>query len=385
MSSIVKLNKGQLSAYASDFKANSDKVSTEVSDLSSDLSSVKAHDKFSALKTKCSLIADSLGNIDLDFKHLSGNITKYIETLSKIDAEGFDVNASTEGSKSSTTSSSSSTLPSYSTSSTDSDGNTVIHNYYNTSSRNSGSRPSSGNYSYSYSTSPSGTIVHTSTSATTSNSSVSLFPSSGLTSKDFDVPSGGKYNYEGIEKYLEKEKGITVEVPEGLGNVHTYMGWQMITAKSSTQYKLREAAGMNFDEEGFGKIGDRYVIACTTTFGNVGDFIDVYMEDGTVLKCVIGDIKSQGDPGCTKWGHNNGDCIIEFVVDKDTWYNNGRGAHTNPGNAACHPEWNQEIDKIVNKGNFFDLIKTDAAQFTEEDLKVAKDAGLLKDEEVVEV
>ena len=50
MSSIVKLNKGQLSAYASDLKSNGDKVSTEVSDLSSDLSSVKAHDKFSALK-----------------------------------------------------------------------------------------------------------------------------------------------------------------------------------------------------------------------------------------------------------------------------------------------------------------------------------------------
>lgn len=368
MSSIVKLNKGQLSAFASDFKTNSDNVSTEVSDLSSDLSSVQAHDKFAALKTKCSLIADSLGNIDLDFKHLSGNITKYIETLSKIDAEGFDVNASTESTKS-----------------TNNNGNVAINNYYNTTSRSSGSRTSSGNYSYSYSTSPSGTIVHTSTSATTSNSSVSLFPSSGLTNRDFDVPAGGKYNYEGIEKYLEKEKGVTVEVPEGLGNVHTYMGWQMITAKSSTQYKLREAAGMNFDEEGFGKIGDRYVIACTTTFGNVGDFIDVYMEDSTVLKCVIGDIKNQGDPGCTKWGHNNGDCIIEFVVDKDTWYDNGRGAHTNPGNAGCHPEWNQEIDKIVNKGNFFDLIKTDAAQFTDEDLKVAKDVGLLSDEEVVEV
>ena len=56
MSSIVKLNKGQLSAFASDFKTNSDSVSTEVSDLSSDLSSVPAHDKFAALKTKCSLV-----------------------------------------------------------------------------------------------------------------------------------------------------------------------------------------------------------------------------------------------------------------------------------------------------------------------------------------
>ena len=53
--------------------------------------------------------------------------------------------------------------------------------------------------------------------------------------------------------------GNVIEVPNGLGSSHTYMGWQMITSTSSTQYKLKESAGMNFDEEGFGKIGDRYV------------------------------------------------------------------------------------------------------------------------------
>jgi hypothetical protein len=93
----------------------------------------------------------------------------------------------------------------------------------------------------------------------------------------------------------------------------------------------------------------------------VGDFIDVYQEDGTVIKCVIGDIKSQGDAGCTKWGHNNGRCVVEFVVDKSKWY--GSSMHANPGTSSCHPEWNQNIDKIVNKGNFFELITTDAAKF----------------------
>ena len=360
MSSIVKLNKGQLSAFSSDFKANSDKVSTETGDLSSHLSSVPAHDKFGNLKSKCSLISESVSNIDIDFKHLSGNITKYIETLSKIDGEGFDLHAYSESVNNGTSNNTSSNSSSHS---------------YSTSTNSSGSK-SSGNYSYSYSSSPAGTVVHTGASS----AALSIFPSSRLSSKDFNVPAGGNYNYEGIEKYLEDEKGITIEVPAGLGNVHTYMGWQMITAKSSKQYKLREAAGMKFDEEGFGKIGDRYVIACTTTYGNVGDFIDVYMEDGTVLKCVIGDIKNQNDPGCTKWGHNNGDCIIEFVVDKDMWYKNGRGSHPNPGTANCHPEWNQEIEKVVNKGSFFDLIKKDAAQFTEEDLEVAKSAGLLKED-----
>lgn len=368
MSSIVKLNKGQLSAFASDFKDSSDKISTETSDLSSHLSSVSAHDKFSNLKSKCSLISESVSNIDIDFKHLSGNITKYIETLSKIDGEGFDLHSYSESVNNNSSSNTSSNSSSNSSNNSNS-------NSSSNSSSNSGSK-SSGNYSYSYSSSPAGTVVHTGASS----AALSMFPSSNLTSKDYNVPAGGNYNYEGIEKYLEDEKGITIEVPEGLGNVHTYMGWQMITAKSSKQYKLREAAGMNFDDEGFAKIGDRYVIACTTTYGNVGDFIDVHMEDGSVLKCVIGDIKNQNDAGCTKWGHNNGDCIIEFVVDKDSWYKNGRGAHSNPGTANCHPEWNQEIDKVVNKGNFFDLIKKDAAQFTEEDLEVAKSAGLLDDE-----
>ena len=77
---------------------------------------------------------------------------------------------------------------------------------------------------------------------------------------------------------------------------------------------------------------------------------------------------NQNDDGCTKWGHNNGDCIIEFVVDKNKWYSGDRGSHVNPGTSTCHPEWNQDIEKIVNKGNFFDLIKTDAAKFDNEDL-----------------
>lgn len=123
--------------------------------------------------------------------------------------------------------------------------------------------------------------------------------------------------------------GTTIKIPTGLGAIHTYMGWQKITSTTSTQYKLREKAGMNFDEEGFGKINSRYVIACTTTYGTVGDYIDFYQEDGTIIPCIIGDIKSQNDSGCNKWGHLDGHCIIEFVVDKETWYN---PMHINPGN-----------------------------------------------------
>lgn len=349
MSGITKLNKEQLSTMASDLTTHSTTFSSIASSLSSTLNGIEAHDDFPSVTKKSSLISECITNIDKDFKTLAVNINSYLETLIKIDSEGFDVNAITEDTDKSTAQNNI-TVPVVQTS-TNSNTSTGVQDLVY--------RPS-----YSYSSTPSGTIIHTGTS----NNNSSMFPSSNLTSDDTNVPAGGKYNYEGIEKYLEAEKGITVEVPEGLGNVHTYMGWQCITAVSSNQYKLRTAAGMNFDEEGFAKIGDRYVIACTTTFGNVGDFIDVYQKDGTILKCVIGDIKNQNDDGCTKWGHNNGDCIIEFVVDKNKWYSGDRGSHVNPGTSTCHPEWNQDIEKIVNKGNFFDLIKTDAAKFGNEDL-----------------
>lgn len=145
-------------------------------------------------------------------------------------------------------------------------------------------------------------------------------------------------------------EGETIELPANLGKSHSYMGWQTITSTTSKQFQLRKDSGMNFDDEGFAVIGERYVIACTTTFGEVGDYIDWYQEDETVIKTIIGDIKNQTDEGCTEWGHNNGQVVVEFVVNKDTWYGTG---HANPGTTSCHPEWNQYIIKAINRGNYW--------------------------------
>ena len=155
-----------------------------------------------------------------------------------------------------------------------------------------------------------------------------------------------------VAKYTSTGSGTVYNIPAGLGSVHTYMGWQCITSPSSNQYKLREAAGMNFDSEGFGIINGRYVVATTTTYGNVGDYIDVVQADGTVIPCIIGDIKNPNDEGCNKWGHLNGQNVVEFVVDKDSWY--GSKMHCNPGTASCHPEWSQAKTQIINRGNYFD-------------------------------
>lgn len=199
-------------------------------------------------------------------------------------------------------------------------------------------------------------VAATSKSSTSSGGSNSNYGSSSSSGTDASSTTNTSTQEEkqtstNSSTSVDLSGGQTISIPDGLGKVHTYMGWQLITSKSSMQYKLKEAAGMNFDSEGFGKIDGRYVIACTTTFGNVGDYVDFTQEDGSVLKCIIGDIKNQNDRGCNKWGHDNGQTIVEFVVDKSSWYGTN---HANPGTSSCHPEWKQDIVSATNYGNYFD-------------------------------
>lgn len=353
--SVTKVNKSQLSSLTTDIMSKVSNVNNTIINLEDVLKNIPNHSEFSSLVSKASLIASSIEGIYTDLEHVTTNMNTYVNGIIEIDGENLDETNDTVTSENLEVTNTTTQIIEEKTDWTTA-GNviastlTTIGTSYYGSSSNTSSSNSFGNYTYSYSTGPTGTIVYTNN-----------FSSSLLSIEDYDVSVGGKYNYEGIESMLENVDGVTVTLPSGLGSVHSYMGWQCITATSSKQYKLREVAGMSFDEEGFAKIGDRYVVAVTTTFGNVGDYIDVYQEDGTVIKCIIGDIKNQNDAGCTVWGHNNGQCVVEFVVNKSIWY--GNSMHANPGTATCHPEWNQNITKIVNKGNYFNLIKTDAAKF----------------------
>jgi len=157
-------------------------------------------------------------------------------------------------------------------------------------------------------------------------------------------PIGSSY----ITGYCNPEypAGTTIEIPEGMGTSHTFMGWSCVTSRTSLQYQLRERSGEHYDSEGFAIIDGRYVIACTTLYGQVGDYVDFYRENGDVLHCVIGDIKNQNDSGCNQYGHKNGQCVVEFVVQYSMWY----PSHANPGTASCHPEWNSRVVKAVNLG-----------------------------------
>ena len=73
----------------------------------------------------------------------------------------------------------------------------------------------------------------------------------------------------------------------------------------------------------------------------------VTLSDGTVIKCVIADAKNPNDQGCNKWGHSNGQNVIEFEVDRSRFYRSG-----NPGSSSWKAEWGgKRVCSSVNSGS----------------------------------
>ena len=93
----------------------------------------------------------------------------------------------------------------------------------------------------------------------------------------------------------------------------TWMSYKAITNKSSNQYKIQQRA--ETDENGFRKVNDRYLVAIGTAFGaEVGQYFDAELENGTIIECIVGDIKDNKDTDATNVFTKQG-CCLEFIVD----------------------------------------------------------------------
>lgn len=152
----------------------------------------------------------------------------------------------------------------------------------------------------------------------------------------------------------------TVEIPEEFGS-----GGYTVTAyddqpwvyNQKKMFDLWKQAGSIWDD-GIATYEGRYLIACTSTFGDIGDKIDFYLSDGTKIPCIIADEKSQqveawdSDPA-NMWGHNDGQCVLEFEVSHDAFYNeHGR---TNPGTSGWYSEWGgKRVTKADKLGSVFE-------------------------------
>ena len=127
--------------------------------------------------------------------------------------------------------------------------------------------------------------------------------------------------------------GSYVEIPANLGTHETYMGYHLVTNKTALATQLKEAAKASGrykaqaydDMVNCATIDGRLCIATVANIGGklptqIGDYLDVYFDDGTAWKCIRGDTKCQTVTSYDKnpanaWGHQNGKVIVEVIYD----------------------------------------------------------------------
>lgn len=118
----------------------------------------------------------------------------------------------------------------------------------------------------------------------------------------------------------------------------SYMSYTAITKKTSPQYALQQLCVT--DAFGLRKFNDRYVIAVGTGVGGqVGTCVDLILENGTIIPCVIGEYKAAQHTDVTNLISGNG-CVSEFLIDNNSLYGPAKKAGDI---SACCPEWASRV------------------------------------------
>lgn len=154
----------------------------------------------------------------------------------------------------------------------------------------------------------SGTAIKCEPIVSPSGTAIRSQPSASPSTLQTSVSTGTLQN---IKK--KKQKYKKMEVPKH-NNFKSYMGYQSITCKASKQYKLQQKAKTG--KYGIRTVKGRYLIAMGTYYTkNVGDKFDIKLSDGTILKCMIGDIKSDRHTDTKRQKQKYDGSIIEFISD----------------------------------------------------------------------
>ena len=132
---------------------------------------------------------------------------------------------------------------------------------------------------------------------------------------DDNNPNTGKVIKEVHDTYTL----MTIPQPPNYRGTKKFENYTAITSKNSDQYKLVNDPEAYTDENGFRRIKGLYMIA--VGFGicwTIGTYIDVILENGTVIHCIMGDAKStqHTDPDTDNvfTSVNSNWCCSEFLV-----------------------------------------------------------------------
>ena len=142
-----------------------------------------------------------------------------------------------------------------------------------------------------------------------------------------------KTTYELLD-YNPIDANSTVDIPRIKKGSYTgtksYEYASAITSKGSEAYKLKTMCIP--DTQGFLRYDDRYIVAVGTYFNaTVGTFIDIELENGTIIPAIVGDIKADIHTDQNNIYSMGTKCATEFIVDKSFKECTGDVSILNPG------------------------------------------------------
>ena len=156
-----------------------------------------------------------------------------------------------------------------------------------------------------------------------------------------DYISNKKLNY----------KDYTVPKTSGF---KSYMPYTAITSKSSPQYKLQQQCQTGL--YGIRVKDGRYCVAIGTGFNaDVGTYFDLILANGTVIPCIVADIKSDKHTDSSHMVTKESGCLTEFVVDSGSL---NKMAKKMGDISYCSDKWNSRVEKVrVYEKNIFKEVK----------------------------
>lgn len=126
-------------------------------------------------------------------------------------------------------------------------------------------------------------------------------------------------------------------------NFKSFMSYETITDKSSRQYELQNYA--EDSDIGIRTVEGRYCVAVGTATGcSIGDYIDLELSNGTVIECIVGDIKSDQHTESNNIITAFNGCCSEFIVNTRVMPSNVKG-HGNYSRLC--DEWNATVASIT--------------------------------------
>ena len=155
-------------------------------------------------------------------------------------------------------------------------------------------------------------------------------------SSDVEVQSQSNIDIVTHDSYIS----IITDVP--YNRIKSYMSYKNITSRSSDQYKLQQMAYTG--TYGIRQINGRFCVAVGSAYTTqIGQYIDLVLEDGTIIPCILGDCKADEHTDSRNILTSDGS-LAEFVVDVPSLSKTVR--YTGDISTACD-DWESMITRII--------------------------------------